>query len=299
MGSLGAVGLVLYLGTVVYPTVTMGEGVDPAKMSRFRWRVAIALTYCTITVALKLSSALHSCTDRFMNAYFRSGVGARIQQWLMVLYNCVQIYYCLRCTYECCSAYVAYHGVGLYGWLGLSMTRWDWTEHFLTTYSNLKVLDLCDTLWIVMRGSWGHLSVLHISHHTTMVLPYEVWLAFYDTKAPILYTLIPFMNSLVHALLYIYYTVVLGKHSSFGPLRALANFLFVNRGLLTCVQFTQFPTAVVVSVVAAMDVDGYLPASVCYGLVGAMNATLFAPLLPFFKKKNKSSHNKDGEKKGL
>lgn len=229
-----------------------------------------------------------------MNAHFRAGVGARFVTVVMVLYNCVQIYYCLRCTYECFSAYVAFHGVGLYGWLGLNMTRWDWTKSFLTTYSNLKVLDLCDTLWIVMRGSWGHLSVLHISHHTTMVLPYEVWLAFYDTSAPILYTLIPFMNSLVHALLYIYYIVVLGKKSNSVILRAVGNFFFANRGMLTCVQFVQFPTAVVVSVVAAMDVDGYIPASVCYGLVGAMNATLFAPLLPFFRfKKNKSSHDKE------
>jgi hypothetical protein len=206
-----------------------------------------------------------------LSIYLRKGTGARFVTYFIVVYNSVQIFLCLHCAYQCNMTYLNYHGPGVYGWLGLEMTNWDWTLPFLTLYSDLKVLDLVDTVWIVTRGSWGHLSMLHVSHHTSMIIPYEVWLAFYDTFAPILYTLIPLMNSIAHALLYTYYTVVLAKQSGWRPLREVANVFYNNRGRLTCIQYTQFPTAVIVSAVAAIHPDGYLPASVCYGLIlGAM-----------------------------
>jgi fatty acid desaturase 2 (delta-6 desaturase) len=132
-----------------------------------------------------------------------------------------------------------------------------------------------------------------------MIIPYELWLAFYDTSAPILYTLIPLMNSIVHALLYTYYTVVLAKQSGWRPLRKVANVFYNNRGRLTYIQYTQFPTAVIVSAVAAIHPDGILSASVCYGLIGAMNAVLFAPLLPFFKKRQRHRGDAPSRNKGL
>ena len=296
----GFMGALIYIGVIAYATVKgissqEDNAIGREKTERYCWRLCLAVIYCTTTATLMSSSSMRDRVDRFMSLYLRTGTGARAVTALMVVYNSVQIFLCLRCSYQCIMAYLYYHGPGVHGWLGLEMTRWDWTLPFLTQYSDLKVLDLLDTVWIVTRGSWGHLSLLHVSHHTTMVIPYEVWLAFYDTSAPILYTLIPLMNSIVHALLYIYYTVVLGKESGWRPLRQVANVFYKNRGLLTYIQYTQFPTAIIVSVFAAVHPNGFLAGSICYGLIGVMNAVLFAPLLPFFKKRQ---HRRRGDTSG-
>jgi len=65
-----------------------------------------------------------------------------------------------------------------------------------------KILDFCDTLFIVLRQKWRQMSFLHIYHHTSIFLVY--WLntrVAYD--GDIYLTVV--LNSFVHLVMYSYY----------------------------------------------------------------------------------------------
>lgn len=65
-----------------------------------------------------------------------------------------------------------------------------------------KILDFCDTLFIVLRGKWTQFSFLHIYHHASIFLVY--WLnlnAGYD--GDIYFTIV--LNGTIHFIMYGYY----------------------------------------------------------------------------------------------
>ncbi|KAH8337015.1 hypothetical protein KR059_011708, partial [Drosophila kikkawai] len=66
-----------------------------------------------------------------------------------------------------------------------------------------KVLDLCDTLFFVLRKSYKQITVLHVYHHALMVLGVPITYYFYGSGGP--YLLMGYINSLVHVVMYGYY----------------------------------------------------------------------------------------------
>jgi len=72
-----------------------------------------------------------------------------------------------------------------------------------------KFVDFIDTIFFVLRKKTAHISMLHVCHHSLM--PINVWIGLKlipSTSS----AFVPFVNSLVHAIMYTYYTL-----STFGP----------------------------------------------------------------------------------
>ncbi|KAJ6640089.1 Elongation of very long chain fatty acids protein 1 [Pseudolycoriella hygida] len=69
-------------------------------------------------------------------------------------------------------------------------------------YMCLKIFDLLDTIFFVLRKKSNQLTFLHVSHHA--IMPFTAWFA---TKyAPVVTTaLTPILNSFVHMVMYTYY----------------------------------------------------------------------------------------------
>jgi len=69
-----------------------------------------------------------------------------------------------------------------------------------------KLLDFCDTVFIVLAKRWRQLSFLHVYHHSTVFLFY--WLnAHYNFDGDVYLTIV--LNGGVHVIMYIYYMVAM------------------------------------------------------------------------------------------
>uniref|UniRef100_A0A182KGV3 Elongation of very long chain fatty acids protein n=1 Tax=Anopheles christyi TaxID=43041 RepID=A0A182KGV3_9DIPT len=76
------------------------------------------------------------------------------------------------------------------------------------SYFLLKVLDLADTVFFVLRKKQSHVSFLHVYHHTVMVLGSYFGMLYVPGGHAIM---LGMWNTLVHAVMYLYYFV-----SSYG-----------------------------------------------------------------------------------
>uniref|UniRef100_A0A182QDD8 Elongation of very long chain fatty acids protein n=1 Tax=Anopheles farauti TaxID=69004 RepID=A0A182QDD8_9DIPT len=70
------------------------------------------------------------------------------------------------------------------------------------SYFMLKVLDLADTVFFVLRKKQSHVSFLHVYHHTIMVSGSYFGLLFVPGGHA---TMLGIWNTLVHAIMYFYY----------------------------------------------------------------------------------------------
>jgi len=96
-------------------------------------------------------------------------------------------------------------------------------------YFATKYLDWIDTSFFLLRKKTNHLSFLHLYHHATM--PIFVWpLARYTPGGHVI--TIPFYNTFVHALMYVYYTL-----AALGP--KYRKYLWWKK-YITTIQITQF-----------------------------------------------------------
>jgi len=118
---------------------------------------------------------------------------------LMVMYNATQVF---LCGYMIKGAYDHYQKAG-YKFI---CNKFDETESgmaaVLWVFYVSKVLDFCDTFFIVARQKWVQLSFLHTYHHATIFIFY--WLNLnvaYD--GDIYYTII--LNAAIHFVMYFYY----------------------------------------------------------------------------------------------
>ncbi|XP_020801266.1 elongation of very long chain fatty acids protein F [Drosophila serrata] len=66
-----------------------------------------------------------------------------------------------------------------------------------------KVLDLCDTVFFVLRKSYNQVTVLHVYHHALMVIAVPTTYYLYGSSGS--YALMGYINSLVHVVMYSYY----------------------------------------------------------------------------------------------
>ncbi|XP_054158432.1 elongation of very long chain fatty acids protein AAEL008004-like [Oppia nitens] len=93
-----------------------------------------------------------------------------------------------------------------------------------------RLLDLFDTVFIVLRKKDSQITSLHLYHHT--VVPLLCWVSFkYNAMIPIIRMFV-LLNSAIHTLMYSYYAL-----AAFGP--AVRPYLWWKR-YLTLFQIMQF-----------------------------------------------------------
>ncbi|KAL1490973.1 hypothetical protein ABEB36_011640 [Hypothenemus hampei] len=147
---------------------------------------------------------------------------------LMIVYNIVQVMG---------NAYILYY-------LFLSINEIDWScaeidfsedywpkMHFKLTYLYflIKILDLMDTIFFVLRKKSAHISFLHVYHHAMMVI--VGWVALKYLGGGHSYFL-GLANCSVHIILYLYYLLT-AYDSKFGQIIWIKKFI-------TQMQLTQF-----------------------------------------------------------
>ncbi|XP_022128975.2 elongation of very long chain fatty acids protein-like isoform X2 [Pieris rapae] len=82
-------------------------------------------------------------------------------------------------------------------------------------YFLLKVLDLLDTVFFVLRKKFNQISFLHVYHHTGMVVLTWACTAYYPGGHG---TMVGLLNSFVHAIMYSYYLLTVAVPSLKGSL---------------------------------------------------------------------------------
>ncbi|KAI1299201.1 Elongation of very long chain fatty acids protein 1 [Halotydeus destructor] len=100
---------------------------------------------------------------------------------------------------------------------------------FLTCYMYLKIFDLLDTVFFVLRKKGNQVTPLHVSHHVIMPFTVFVGLKFIPNSST-LFTVI--VNSFVHTVMYAYYYL-----ASLGP--QMQRHLWIKK-YITVVQLIQF-----------------------------------------------------------
>lgn len=102
-------------------------------------------------------------------------------------------------------------------------------RHGFWIYTMNKLLDLCDTVFFVLRKKQRHISFLHVYHHSSMPL-----LAFFFGKyapghEP---TIVALCNTTIHVMMYSYYLM-----AAAGP--KFTKYLWLKK-YITKAQITQF-----------------------------------------------------------
>jgi hypothetical protein len=73
----------------------------------------------------------------------------------------------------------------------------------------LKIFDLADTVFFILRKKWNQVTPLHVIHHS--IMPFTAWLALKYAPLPSAGKVL-LLNSFVHTLMYTYYHLAsLGK----------------------------------------------------------------------------------------
>uniref|UniRef100_M4BSZ2 Elongation of fatty acids protein n=1 Tax=Hyaloperonospora arabidopsidis (strain Emoy2) TaxID=559515 RepID=M4BSZ2_HYAAE len=132
----------------------------------------------------------------------KSGARALNTAPLQFIYNPIQVVLC---------SYMTVEAILQAGRNNYSATPCNAFDHENPVMGNLmyifylsKVLDFCDTFFIVMGKKWKQLSVLHVYHHVTVFFCY--WANFRTSYDGDLYMTIV-LNGGVHAIMYMYYFV--------------------------------------------------------------------------------------------
>ncbi|TYZ64339.1 hypothetical protein PybrP1_012308 [[Pythium] brassicae (nom. inval.)] len=168
-------------------------------------------------------------------AIMKAGVPAVNTSVLQFIYNPLQV---IVCSYMCLEAAIqAYRN----DYTATPCNKFDAANPVMANVLYLfflsKMLDLCDTFFIVMGKKWRQLSVLHVYHHvTTLFFFYVVYRVAQDGDVYVSIVL----NGFVHTVMYTYYFV--SSHT-----RAIWWKKYV-----TSMQLVQF---------VLMNVQGYLTSS--------------------------------------
>lgn len=193
---------------------------------------------------------------------------------VMVVYNAFQVLY---------SVWLVYMS-GMGGWFGSYSLRCqpcDFSSnpkamtmlHGSYWYYVSKFVDFFDTVFFVLNKKYEHISVLHVVHHSLM--PISMWYGVrYQPGGNS--TLMGFLNSIVHTVMYTYYLL-----AAMGP--RVRPFLWWKK-YLTTLQLVQF-SAVMIHIIQLAFIDcPQVPARVSLWVFG--NATMFLFLFSNFYKKS-------------
>jgi len=123
----------------------------------------------------------------------------RVVKFFQLIYNLVQ---CVLCTYMIWKAIQEYQQSGY----SLVCNKFDVNRGGMASVLYIfylsKILDFCDTVFILFRKKWRQLSFLHVYHHSSIFLVYWMNLnVAYD--GDIYLTIV--LNSFVHLVMYSYY----------------------------------------------------------------------------------------------
>ncbi|KAK3932474.1 Elongation of very long chain fatty acids protein [Frankliniella fusca] len=147
--------------------------------------------------------------------YFALSLGPRLMKHrepfnlkkIMLFYNAAQVIWCSFLIRECVR-------LG-WGWslnwtcmpLGDSREQVDYEIALAVwLYFILKIVDLLDTVFMVLRKNFHQISFLHVYHHTGMVC--AIWFAVKVIPGAH-HTFLGFINCFVHCFLYAYYFISL------------------------------------------------------------------------------------------
>lgn len=162
---------------------------------------------------------IHVLND-FVNAYKYNFDGMLMKQ-SMRLYNLVQV---ILCAY---MIYLFYPPYGFPDVFGLEKTYIQRTELGLLVHYFSKILDFCDTIFMILRRKHHQLSFLHVFHHATIMIPWGIMLNLgWGGFATVGFGAM--CNSFIHVLMYSHYFI-----TSFGIRNPLKKYL-------TMAQLTQF-----------------------------------------------------------
>ncbi|XP_063230867.1 very long chain fatty acid elongase 7-like [Bacillus rossius redtenbacheri] len=170
--------------------------------------------------------------------YFCNNLGPKIMKnrkalnlrSLLIVYNAFQIL---------ASAWLLTQGV-LYSWpmrykffcqpLEIESSEIGiWASKVLAAYYWLKIVDLLDTIFFVLRKKFSQITFLHLYHHTIMVIS-SYMVSKYYTGGHL--TLVGELNSFVHMVMYTYYLMT-SIHSKYSQLIWFKKFI-------TQLQMVQF-----------------------------------------------------------
>ncbi|XP_026729945.1 elongation of very long chain fatty acids protein AAEL008004-like [Trichoplusia ni] len=145
--------------------------------------------------------------------YFVKRLGPRIMQNLqpfelktpIMLYNIFQI---------CISFYIFVLGLAA-GWLNhydITCQPVDYTENIYSRrmlngfwwYTTVKLIDLMDTIFFVLRKKDRQISFLHVFHHFMMPIASYIGLKYFPNGHS---SLLGIINSFVHVIMYTYYLI--------------------------------------------------------------------------------------------
>ncbi|CAL4102864.1 unnamed protein product [Meganyctiphanes norvegica] len=209
---------------------------------------------------------------------------------LMMFYNAFQVGFSAWITYQFAAG----------GWL----SGYSWRCQ-LCDYSNnpqalvmlsgcywyyfSKFVDFLDTIFFVLHKKYEHISLLHVIHHSVMPVSMYFGVRFIPGGHA---TLLAFLNSFVHVVMYFYYLV-----SAMGP--QFRKFLWWKK-YLTKMQLVQFATVMIHSGQLAFS-DCPVPNAVIRW-VGGMAAMFFGLFSDFYIKaylKRRSQSAKKSQKKHI
>ncbi|XP_011555818.3 elongation of very long chain fatty acids protein [Plutella xylostella] len=129
---------------------------------------------------------------------------------LIVVYNIVQIFLSGLLAFECLTLlYVP----GTYS-VWCQKIIWDTTPlekkvvGYVWMYYMIKLVDLIDTVFFVLRKKFTHISFLHVYHHMGMCLLGYVGTKYVPGGHGVM---LGFINSFVHAVMYSYYLVAAAR----------------------------------------------------------------------------------------
>jgi len=118
---------------------------------------------------------------------------------LQLIYNLVQCVLCGYMIYKAIEQYIVLDYVPICNAFNTKETG---MAEVLHLFYLSKILDFCDTLFIVLRKKWRQLSFLHVYHHASIFLFY--WLDNLVGYTGDIYLTVV-LNSFVHLVMYSYY----------------------------------------------------------------------------------------------
>ncbi|XP_043278406.1 elongation of very long chain fatty acids protein AAEL008004-like [Venturia canescens] len=148
-------------------------------------------------------------------------------------------------------------------------------------YYICKLIELLDTVFFVLRKKQRQISFLHVYHHALMPIAAWIGVRFFPGGHA---TLLGFINSFIHILMYTYYML-----SAMGP--QIQKYLWWKK-YLTSLQLIQFSIVFVQNIPGAFT-NCHFPKELAYLLL--INAFLFIYMFGSFYVKNYRSSRSIGE----
>ncbi|CAK1553384.1 unnamed protein product [Leptosia nina] len=124
---------------------------------------------------------------------------------VLAVYNVVQVLFSLRLFST--GAYI----LGTYGFFPTECSGDKYSEAHLLSLTGIyyfllvKIIDLLDTVFFILRKKNNQASFLHIYHHSSMII--LTWLSLKHEGNVVSIVFIGTLNSLVHVVMYTYYTL--------------------------------------------------------------------------------------------